>query len=235
MSREGRAEDLGGVGGDFGWVGLYLYGGGLLRKRVYFPAFTRQLLGWGGVGGLIVFSLSKALLGAVTSLTGDAGRTLGGLKCPVRGVRRCGFVINGKVGGLFRHTLPRKRGARRGMLHMHRRFMPRCSGRGTSRDGPCPKVPALLRTLRAGKVRLTITSGGCRTTAGGLITRCFPGVQFVTMLKRQSKIGMGPSPTVMRSVLQVTGIRGGRILCIKSSNMSVRATVGTKIASYKIA
>lgn len=183
----------------------------------------------------MVFSLSNALLGAVTSLTRDAGRTLRALKCPARRITSCGFVINGNVGGLFRHTLPRKRGARRGILHIHGRFLLRCSQRGTSRDHPCPKVPRLLRALRRGNCGLTITSGGCRTTARGLVTRCFPKVQFITMFKRHRKIGIGPSPTIIRSVLRVTNISGSRILCINSSKISVRATVGDKIASYKIA
>lgn len=194
--------------------------------------------GWGvrgTVGGLVVFSLSKALLGAVTSLTRDAGRTLRTLNCPARPRSTCGFVINGKVGGLFRHTLPRKRGDRRGILHIHGRFIPCCSIRGTSGDYPCPNVPRLLRRLRRGKVVLTITSGGCRSTAIGLVSRCFPGVHFATIFKRQRKIGIGPSPAIIRSVLSVAQVSHRSILCIKSSKISVRATTGTKIATYKIA
>lgn len=182
----------------------------------------------------MVFSLSNALLGAVTSLTTTAGRTLRCCNCPARRARTCHFFMKGKVGGLFRHTLPRKRHARRGMLGVHSRFVPCCSRRGTSLDHPCPNVSRLLGALRRRKVVVTITSGGCRTTAQGLVTRCFPRVGFIRMLKRHRNVPTGPSPSVVGRVVAGTKIGRRSVLCMNSSGMSVRATRRTKMATVNI-
>lgn len=217
-------------------VGVTLFGRGPPVKTRYRRAKIRYVCAgsWHSVGELMVFSLSKALLGAVTSLTTTAGCTLARFNCPARSASTCHFFIKGNVGGLFRETLPRSREAPRGILHVHSRFMPCCGLRGTSLDHPCPNVRRLLARLRRRRVRMTITSGGCRRTARGLVHRCFPSVRFATMFKRQRGMPAGPSPRIVRRVVKVDNMRGRRIICVNSSKMSVRAKLGTKIAAVNM-
>ncbi len=187
------------------------------------------------VGRLIVFSLSNALLGACYSVTTTAGRTLTQRKFPARSIPAVGDFINGNVGGLFRHTLPRKRGSVSAVLSVHDVFIPCCGRRNARVAFPFRKVIRLLCALRQLNVGATITSGGCRRTAITLVRGFFPRVRFSTMLKRHSNVPMGPSPAVVRSVLHVTSMSPSGTLCVNSSRISVVATVGTNISTVNIA
>lgn len=180
--------------------------------------------------GTYVFSLSKALAGALSSLRCSIGRAVGRVKEPRVAGRRYQRFIKSKTGILLRQALGTNKSAG---LYRLRRTIRTCtevfSTGYVCGITPCRKVPRVLRRLGRDNVGLTILSGGPSERTIRIIRRMFKGRLFSRMRKRGSKIPGGPSPATTLAVTESLKILPKRSTCVKSSRISLTANRTTGV------
>lgn len=178
-----------------------------------------------------MFSLSKALTSALSSVTCIAGVVVRGFKLgalPISGFECCD---KRKTGVLVHHTLGSTKSPRLTRCSRKRELCQRVF-RTSPVCGmiPCGNVPRALGGLGRRKVGLTIYSGGPRPTTIGMVTRLF-SKRFSVMINRDRTVHEGPTPSNPLVITRGFNMGPRRYVCIKSADASVGANGTTKVCA----